>query len=146
MKLSTKARYGMRAMLDLALHKDQSPVSLRDIAARQQLSLPYLEQLIGPLVASGLVRSIRGPKGGVSLAKEPEQIKLTEIFQVLEGSLAPVECVDDPNSCNRSEFCVTREVWSEVKQAVSAVLGSKTLGDLMERERAKASGETMYYI
>ncbi len=146
MKLSTKTRYGVRAMLDLALHQDQAPVSLKDIAERQQLSLAYLEQLVGPLIAAGLVRSVRGPKGGISLARASRQIKLGEIYQALEGSTAPVGCVDDPGLCPRSRFCVTRDVWSEVKGALDAVLESRTLDDLVERERTKASEGTMYYI
>lgn len=146
MKLSTKTRYGVRAMLDLALHQGEAPVPLKDIAERQQLSPAYLEQLVGHLIAAGLVRSVRGSKGGLSLAKAPRHIKLGEIYQALEGPTAPVECVDDPGLCPRSQFCVTRDVWSEVKGALDVVLESRTLDDLVERERTKAFQGTMYHI
>jgi len=147
MKLSTRGRYGTRALLELALHRGEEPVLLRDIAKRQQISLPYLEHLIGPLIAGGMVRSTKGPRGGVSLAKAPEEIKLSEVIQLLEGSVAPAECVIDPATCDRSEFCVTRDVWSELKNAMDGVLESTTLQDLVERHRKKKKPEpTMYYI
>ena len=147
MKLSTRGRYGTRALLDLALHQDEEPVSLKDIAQRQQISLQYLEHLMTPLVTAGMVRSIRGPKGGVSLAKNPEKIKLSEIIQLLEGSTALVECVDNPNLCPRSELCATRDIWDELKKAMNGVLESTTLQNLVERQKGKkARKEVMYYI
>ncbi len=147
MKLSTKGRYGTRALLDLAIHRADEPVALKDIAERQQISLPYLEHLIGPLIAGGIVRSVKGPKGGISLAKTPDEIKLSEIIQLLEGSTAPAECVDNPTICPRSELCVTRDVWGEMKKAMNVVLESTTLQSLVERQRGKkALTESMYYI
>ena len=147
MKLSTRGRYATRALLDLALHHGEEPVLLKDIARRQQISLRYLEHLITPLIARGIVRSTRGPKGGVSLAKPPEEIRLDEVIQLLEGSTAPVECVDNPETCTRSELCVTREVWGELKKAINGVLESITLQDLVERQREKGlPEEAMYYI
>ncbi len=147
MKLSTRGRYGTMALLDLALHQAEQPVLLRDIAQRQQISLPYLEHLITPLVAAGIVRSTRGARGGVSLARPPEQIKLSEVLQLLEGSIAPVECIDNPGICKRSELCVTRDIWGELKQAIDGVLESTTLQDLVERQRRKEQPEAaMYYI
>lgn len=147
MKLSSKTRYGTRALLDLALHAGKEPVLLKDVAQRQEISLLYLEHLIAPLIAAGIVRSIRGPRGGVSLAKSPQEIRLSDVFQLLEGSTAPVECVDNPNVCSRSPFCVTRDIWSELKKATSGVLESVTLQDLVERQKRKEpSEETMYYI
>ncbi len=116
MKLSTRAQYGTRALLDLALHKGEGPVLLRDIAQRQQISPMYLEHLITPLVAAGIIRSTRGARGGVWLAKSPQEIKLSEVIGLLEGSIAPVECVSDPKYCSRSELCVTRDIWSEPKR------------------------------
>ncbi len=144
MKLSTKGRYGTRALLDITLHQEKGPVPLRDIAQREQISLPYLEHLIAPLIEGGLVRSTRGARGGVSLAKSPEEIRLSEVIQLLEGSLAPVKCVTDPAVCNRSEFCVTRDIWRELKAAMDGVLESTTLQDLVERQKGK--GQPMYYI
>ena len=147
MKLSTRGRYGVRALLDLALHQGEGLVLLKDIARRQEVSLPYLEHLISPLIAVGLVKSTRGARGGVLLLRSPSQIKLSEIIQPLEGSIAPVDCVNDPKLCHRSPSCVTRDIWVEMKMAMSQVLDSTTLQDLVERQRQKGQIETgMYYI
>ena len=147
MKLSTKGRYGTRALLELALHEGDMPVLLRDIADRQQISLSYLEHLISPLIAGGIVRSTKGPKGGISLTRKPSEIRLSEVIQLLEGSVAPVDCVDNPDICDRSSSCVTRDIWSELKNAMSGVLESTTLQDLVERQKDKeGSEEEMYYI
>jgi Rrf2 family protein len=141
MKLSTKGRYGVRALLDVALHQDKSQVQLKDIAERQQISLSYLEHLIAPLVAAGLLKSARGARGGVSLARPARDIRLLDVVQALEGSLAPVRCVDEPEKCSRAESCVTRDVWAEVKVAVESVLGSVTLADLVDRQGEKLHRE-----
>jgi Rrf2 family cysteine metabolism transcriptional repressor len=137
MKFSTRARYGTRALLDLAIHYDEGPISLKDIANRQQISTQYLEHLITPLLAAGIIRSTRGPKGGVTLARAPKKIALNEVIRVLEGSTAPVDCVDDPKLCPRSELCVTRDIWDEMKQAMNRVLESTNLQDLVERQKVK---------
>lgn len=147
MKLSTRGRYGTRALLELALHHGKGPVPLKDIAQRQQIPLPYLEHLITPLIAGGLVRSTRGARGGVLLAKSPKEIRLSEVIQFLEGSIAPVECVNDPKYCSRSDLCVTRDIWGELKKAMDGVLESTTLQDLAERQKRKGqSEEVMYHI
>ena len=147
MKLSTKARYGTRALLDIALHKDEGAVSLKDVSQRQKISLSYLEQLVTRLVVAGIVRTKKGVNGGVILSKDSKDIKLSEIVQALEGSLTPVECVDKPAVCERSETCVTRDVWNELKQAMNAVLESTTLQDLVERQHKKdVTKQGMYYI
>jgi Rrf2 family cysteine metabolism transcriptional repressor len=146
MKLSTRGRYGTRALLELALHQGEGPVSLKDIARRQQISVQYLEHLITPLIAGGIVRSTRGARGGVSLTRSPEQIKLSEVVQLLEGSTAPVECVSNPEACSRSGSCVTRDIWSELKRVMDGVLDSITLQDLVERQKQKEQSEVMYYI
>ena len=146
MKLSTRGRYGTRLLLDLALHQG-GPVLLKDIARREQISLWYLEHLITPLITAGIIRSTRGARGGVSLAKAPDRIKLSEVIQLLEGSVAPVECVNNPEICARSKLCVTRDVWSELKKAINGVLESTTLRDLVERQKRKEQPEgVMYYI
>ena len=147
MKLSTRARYGTRALLDVALNQGKGPVPLKDIAQRQQISLQYLEHLVTPLIAAGIIRSLRGARGGVWLAKSPQEIKLSEIIGLLEGSLAPVECVNDASYCPRSDFCVTREVWGEMKKAMNEILESTTLQDLVERQRRKEQiKDAMYHI
>jgi len=147
MKLSTRGRYGTRALLELALHHGKGPVPLKDIAQSQQISLPYLEHLITPLIAGGIVWSIRGARGGVSLARPPEEIRLSEVMQLLEGSIALVECINDPKYCSRSDFCVTRDIWGELKKVMNGVLESTTLQDLVERQKRKGqSEEVMYHI
>ena len=147
MKLSTRTRYGTRALLELALHHGEGPMFLKDIARQQQISLPYLEHLIAPLIAGGIIRSAKGPKGGISLAREPEDIKLGDIIQLLEGSIAPVECVDNAKACRRSGACAARDVWRRLKDAMDEVLEATTLQDLAEQQRQKKQPESaMYYI
>jgi Rrf2 family protein len=145
MKLSTRGRYGTRALLDLALHGGKEPVPLKDIAQRQQISLLYLEHLITPLVAAGMIRSTRGARGGVCLARSPEEIKLSEVVGLLEGSIAPVDCVNDPRACPRSDSCVTRDIWVELKEAMDGVLESKTLHDLVEMQKKKGRTDMVVY-
>jgi Rrf2 family cysteine metabolism transcriptional repressor len=148
MKLSTRGRYGTRVLLDLALHGENGPILLRDIAQRQQISLLYLERLISPLVAAGVIRSTRGARGGVWLAKSPQEITLSEVVGLLEGSIAPADCVNDPKACPRSDLCVTRDIWVELKRAMDGVLESKTLQDLVEMQKGKGQQATdiTYYI
>jgi Rrf2 family protein len=145
MKLSTRGRYGLRALLDLAVHQGEGMVLLKDIARRQEVSLPYLEHLITPLIAGGLVKSTRGARGGVLLLRPPAEVKLTEVVQLLEGSIAPVDCVNDPRVCSRSASCVTRDIWMQIKDAIIQVLDSSTLQDLVERQRQKEQTETGMY-
>ncbi|MCJ7576441.1 MAG: Rrf2 family transcriptional regulator [Dehalococcoidia bacterium] len=147
MKLSTRGRYGLRALLDLAVHQGEGMVLLKDIARRQEFSLPYLEHLITPLIAGGLVKSTRGARGGVLLVRPPAEVTLTEVVLLLEGSIAPADCVNDPRVCSRSASCVTRDVWIQIKDAMTQVLDSTTLQDLVERQRQKEQTETrMYHI
>ena len=147
MKLSTRGRYGTRMLLDLALHQGGDPVPLKDIAKREGISLLYLEHLVTPLIAAGIIRSTRGARGGVSLVKSPQEMKISEVVELLEGSIAPVDCVDDPKACSRSELCVTRDVWVELKKAMDGVLESTTLQDLVEKHQGKERrSEAMYYI
>ena len=147
MKLSTRGRYGTRALLDIALHQGEEPIPLKNIAQRQQIPLQYLEHLITPMIAAGILRSTRGARGGVWLAKPPQEIKLSEVIGLLEGSIAPAECVNNPEICDRSESCVARDIWSELKEAMNGILESTTLQDLVERQKSKAQAkEAMYYI
>jgi Rrf2 family cysteine metabolism transcriptional repressor len=145
MKLSTRGRYGARALLDIALHQGDGPIPLKDVALRQQISLRYLDHLITPLVAAGVLRSARGTGGGVRLAKRPDEIKLSEVMQLLEGSIALVDCVDDPDMCTRSSICAARDLWEELKRAMSGILESMTLQDLVERQKAKEQREEVMY-
>jgi Rrf2 family protein len=133
--------------LDLTLYQSQGPVLLKDIARRQRIPLSYLEHLTTPLVAGDILVSTRGAKGGVSLAKPPEQVTLSEVVQLLEGSVAPAECVNNPALCDRSNKCATRDVWGQVEKAMNEVLESTSLRDLAERQtKMETSEPIMYYI
>jgi len=134
MKLSTKGRYALRAMVDLALQSREVPTLIKDISKRQEISELYLEQLLTRLKIAGLVRSIRGPKGGFMLTKPPSQIRVIDIVQVMEGTTSPVECVDNASLCSRAHSCITRQVWVDIKNSMDRVLGSFTLQDLANQE------------
>jgi Rrf2 family protein len=147
MKLSARARYGARALLDLAIHsRANSTITLKEIAERQDISLSYLEHLVTPLIDGGIVRSIRGNKGGITLAKPAQSINLKQIINLLEGPTALAECLVNPSTCARSGDCVTQEVWAELGAAMDKVLESTTLQDLVERQNNKVSSKRMYYI
>jgi len=137
MKLSTRARYGTRVLLELALRWGEGPVLLKDIAQMQEIPLPYLQQLIGPLVKTGIIKTTRGIRGGISLLKPPNEVRLSEVVQLLEGSIAPVKCVDNPETCPRSDLCVTHDIWDEIKKTMGRVLESTTFENLVKRKREK---------
>ncbi len=140
MKLTTKGRYGVKAMIDLALQGSEEPVSLKSIAERQNLSENYLEQLFAVLKKSGLVKSVRGAQGGYLLAGNPADITIGSILRSLEGSLAPVDCVleEDPVKCDKSDSCITKFVWEKIRDSVNSVVDSITLADLIaEYKKAK---------
>lgn len=135
MKVSTKGRYALRLMLDLALEEDKM-VKLKDVAARQEISVKYLEQIISVLQKCGYVKSMRGPGGGYTLAKKPEEYTVGMILRQIEGSLAPVSCLEEEeNSCSRSRSCVTLRLWQMLYDAINGVVDQVTLGDLVEWER-----------
>lgn len=137
MKISTKGRYALRLMVDLALSGQGQPISLKDVAQRQQLSDKYLEQIVTPLSRAGLVRSVRGAGGGYLLTRRPEEYTVGEVLRPLEGDLAPVECATDAQFCERSGQCVTVELWQQIHRAVSEVVDRTTLADLVARQREK---------
>jgi Rrf2 family protein len=144
MKLSTRTRYGIRAILELAENYGNGPLQLRVIARDQGVSVKYLEQLMAMLKAAGIVRSVRGSKGGYILSKSPAQVKLSECFQCLEGSIITTECVEDESFCERTNDCIARQVWTEVQEAVMGVLQSMTLQNLVDR--AKNNKAIHYHI
>lgn len=145
MKISTKGRYGVRAMLDLAIYGNNGiPIDLPDIAKREGISEKYLEQIITPLVKSGLLKSVRGRYGGYLLNKPASQVRISEIIKILEGPLFVVDCVSDPKVCNKVNSCVTREVWMTLSKKIEEVLSSFTLQDLCRMQRKKREG--VYYI
>lgn len=138
MKISTKGRYALRLMLDLAYNHTGSFIPIKNISQRQDISDKYLEQIITQLSRAGLVKSARGAQGGYMLAKEPQEYTVGEILRLLEGNLAPVACVDDTkDACTREDECVTMEVWREIKDAVNKVVDNITLADLVEQQRQK---------
>ncbi len=141
-KLSTKGRYGTRLMLNLALHYNEGreAVVLKNISKEEDLSIRYLEQIIIPLKINKLVKSVRGAGGGYTLARNPSEINLCQIIEVLEGSCALVDCVEDPDSCDRIDECATQVVWKEASDLLKNYFESKTLQDLIvfaEKIRAK---------
>lgn len=147
MRLSTKGRYGTRAMLELALRFGNGPVLIKDIAKTQDISEKYLERIFFGLKSAGLIKSQRGAKGGYLLARPAAQIKLIQIIKALEGSLAPVECVDEPLLCKRVRICVTRDIWKRLKDTIEGVLDSVTLEDLVKQHKQKnKTQKNMYYI
>ncbi len=140
MKISTKGRYALRLMLDLAVHggTEGEMIPVRRIAQRQDISDKYLEQIITQLSRAGYVRSFRGAQGGYLLAVPPEQITVGMILRVMEGSLAPVACLEqEPNRCPRAETCTTLAVWRELQTAIESVVDSITLADLAKEDREK---------
>jgi Rrf2 family protein len=137
MKISTKIRYGTRAMLELASHYGEGPIELKEIAKKENISLKYLEQVIIPLRSAGVVKSVRGSKGGYSLAKSPSEICLNDVVEVLEGPINLIECLRDPKACQRSSFCVTRDIWKEVSEAIYRIFHSVTLEEMVNRKREK---------
>ena len=140
MMISTKGRYALRIMIDLAQHDSDVPVTVREIADRQDISGKYMEQIIGVLTRSGLLRSIRGAQGGYHLSRPAQEITVGMILRATEGDLAPVECVvDGAQHCDRSGMCPSRAVFSKVYHAINGVIDSVTLRELMPESGAAAS-------
>ena len=139
MKISTRGRYALRLMLDLALSDTDRPVRIKEIACRQGISDKYLEQIISILNKARFVRSIRGPQGGYLLTKSPDEYTVGMILRLTEGSMAPVECVDEElTTCDKKDSCVTSIVWKRLNDAISSVIDSITLADLVEWQMEKS--------
>jgi Rrf2 family protein len=130
-----KGDYGVRALVELAHHYGEAPVQSALIANRQSIPEPYLDQLLTSLRRAGIIRSVRGPQGGHSLVRDPHELKLSEVIVALEGSLAPIACLDDPTGCPKGTKCCVHSVWEEVHQATLRVLEGVSIGDLADRER-----------
>lgn len=133
MKLSTKTRYAARALAELATLEPGATRSARELAGHQELSRKYVESIFSALKSGGLVRSMRGMEGGYALARPAAEITLREVYESLEGPICPVECVDDPECCDRRESCPTRDTWVELQQAITSVLQKTTIQDLADR-------------
>ncbi len=145
MKVSMKSDYSLRAVLDLAGHCGQGPIQSADIAARQSIPEPYLEQLLTILRKAGLIKSVRGPQGGHMLARPPEQISVGNVIGALEGSMAPIQCVDTGDSCAMSSACAQRELWKEINEITQRILDTTSIASLLERESARKR-KAMFYI
>lgn len=141
MKISTKGRYAVRVMLDLAVHNTGEYVKVKQIAKRQGISEKYLEQIISVLNKSGCVKSVRGAQGGYRLAKEPKYFTVGMILRLTEGSLSPVACLDDEeNECERCDTCETLQVWKDLKEAIDGVVDNVTIQDLADRQQERLAG------
>ena len=140
MRISTKGRYALRLMLDLGTNCSGDPIRLKDVARRQGISEKYLEQIISVLNKAGFVRSIRGPQGGYVLTRRPEEYTVGMILRLTEGSLAPVECVENTAMpCDREEDCVTKLIWKKLNDAISGVVDNITLADLLDWQAARVN-------
>lgn len=147
MKISTKGRYGLRAMTDLASHMEGAPVSLVSVAKRQNLSLNYLEQVFGTLRKAGIVKSLKGPQGGYLLAKEASEITVQEILEALEGKFSIVDAGNDLSEMDAVERAIQELVWNQIDEKVNTFLSECTLEQLANEYRERKSGEEMmYYI
>lgn len=136
MKISAKSRYALHLMLALAMQERGVNLSVKTVAESQGISEKYLEQIIPLLVRGGLVRSVRGAKGGYHLTRDPEDCTVGAILRTVEGSIAPVSCLDDEvNQCARCKECVTLDLWAQVDQAISNVVDHVTLADLVDKQR-----------
>ena len=146
MKVSTKGDYGVRALVELAHRYGQGPTQSAEIASRQEIPEPYLDQLLTTLRRAGFIRSVRGPQGGHALIPEPHDVNMSEVVVALEGSLAPIACVDDPDACTKEGGCVQRHVWERVRDATDEILKSVSIADLAEKERQHSHNGGRYYI
>ncbi|MGE5629274.1 MAG: RrF2 family transcriptional regulator [Solirubrobacterales bacterium] len=131
MKLSTKGRYGVKAMVDLAIHFGEEPVSIKSISERQNISEYYLEQLFSPLRKANLIKSVRGAQGGYILSNPPDKITVAEIMEVLEGPVEISDCVEE-GVCSNIECCATRLLWVRIKDSIDSVMQSTTLQDMVD--------------
>jgi Rrf2 family transcriptional regulator, cysteine metabolism repressor len=147
MRISTKGRYGVRAMFDLAMHNRENAIALKGVAAREHISEKYLEHLFASLKKAGLIHSVRGAQGGYRLAHPPEEITLGDIIRVLEGPVTPSECVtEEAEFCERMTECVMHDVWGRIRTQIDEVLDSVTLADVCEEQRKMQKNGYMYHI
>ena len=144
MKISTKGRYALRLMLDLAINNTGEYIPIKRIAERQEISEKYLEQIITQISRAGYVRSVRGSQGGYQLANPPEDYTVGMIWRLMEGEVSPVSCLDEPGSCDLADRCVTVDIWRQIKDAVENVVDNITLADLVKSYNEKGTCE--YFI
>jgi Rrf2 family protein len=139
MKISTKTRYGTRAMVDIGEHYGEGPVSLRELAERQGVSMKYMEQIVPSLKAAGLIKSARGSQGGYVLAKEPHEISLHDIVHSLVGPWSLVDCLEGESVCDRTQECVTYEIWQDIQRAIYKILDATRLDEMIARHKKKVT-------
>jgi len=144
-KISTKGRYGVRFMLDLAIHSQEHVVTLKAVARRQQISEKYLWQVVTPLKSAGLITATVGAKGGYMLARDPAKITLKDILEPLEGDCVLVKCTQRAGACRRSSACVAREIWQEVSRTLARTMETITLKTMIEKYKAKQAGTNLTY-
>ena len=132
MKLSTKGKYGVYAMLDLAINYGKEPISIKSISNRTKVTEYYLEQLFSPLRKANLIKSVRGAQGGYTLKRDPSEITIYDIMEVLEGPVELSECIDEDKSCKNSDCCATRLLWKRIKDSMDSILKNTTLADMVE--------------
>ncbi|MCS7180609.1 MAG: RrF2 family transcriptional regulator [bacterium] len=137
MKFSTRTRYGLRALVDIGLNYKDKFVLVKDISKRQNISNRYLEHILLSLKKAGILKSVKGMKGGFTFLKKPSEIKIKEIVEILEGKIVPVECVEKKEICERSESCAVRDLWCLLKSEIEKFLNSITLEELIERQKEK---------
>lgn len=142
MKVSTKGRYALRLMIDLAEHSNGEYVTLKDISSRQEISTKYLEQIVALLCKAGFLKSVRGPQGGYKMSKEPKQYTVGSILRITEGSLSPIACLEDsPNQCDRCSSCSTVDFWQGLYQKINEYVDQYTLEDLINQQRSKSRND-----
>jgi Rrf2 family protein len=147
MRISTKGDYGIRALIELAHHFGETrPIQSSEIASCQNIPESYLEQLLTNLRRAGFIRSVRGPQGGHALVRDPRSLKASEVIMALEGSIMPIDCLDESSACSRRGGCAQRDMWKAVQEAILAVLDNATIGEMAERDRALESGGSRYVI
>lgn len=147
MKVSTKGDYGIRALVELVHHaRDARPTQSGEIAARQNIPESYLEQLLTTLRRAGFIRSVRGPQGGHVLIRTPEDIRVREVVEALEGQIIPIDCLEEGSACTRSGGCAQRQMWEDVRQAILGVLDKVTIADLAAQDRRVGTSGGRYVI
>jgi Rrf2 family protein len=147
MKVSTKGDYGIRALIELSHHFGEArPTQSSEIAARQKIPESYLEQLLTTLRRAGFIRSVRGPQGGHALIRDPQDLRVSEVIEALEGSIMPIDCLDESSQCTKAGGCAQRDMWAAVRDAILDVLENTTIAELAERDRALQPGSARYVI
>jgi len=146
MRISTRARYGLRLMVEVALNYEKGPILLKEISKNIDVSEKYLSQIIIPLKGKGLINTYSGAHSGYVLSRTPSEIRLKEIVEILEGDLSLIDCIDNPSSCDKVNTCVTRDIWTRMGEKISEVLNSYTLGDLVKMCRERKDDRLMYSI